>query len=180
MGKKSSQFPRLRENYARWQSVIEYIAPQQCLIVGGIIERESAWNPKAERYEPAFYDRYLRDNEEWQRRIEEHGWQICHVASSWGLMQIMFVTAWERGYRGDPSALVIPELSLLYGMKHLAWLFARHEGVSGIEDAVAAYNAGTVRLNAEGQYVNWQYVDFVFRVANELKYILSRRSYGLS
>ena len=178
MAKSSFQFPKLREHYSRWASVIEYLARQYALLVAGIIQRESAWNEKAERYEPAFYDRYLKENDEWQRRNEQNGWQICHVASSWGLLQIMFVTAWERGYRGDPVGLLIPEVNLVYGTKHLAWLLDRYEGVTGLEDMVAAYNAGNVRLNDAGQYVNWQYVDFVFRAANELKTIFGQRTYG--
>jgi len=170
----------LKKNYLLWQSVIEYLAPQYCLVVGGMIQRESAWDPKAERYEPAFYERYLSDNDEWQRRIEHHGWQICHVASSWGLMQIMFVTAWERGYRGNPTDLTAPETNLLYGAMHLAWLLDRYEGVSGMADAVAAYNAGNVRLDENGQYVNQPYVDYVFSVADQLKEVFERRTYGRS
>ena len=168
----------LRKDYLRWQPAIEFLAPQYCLVVAGIIQRESAWDTKAERCEPAFYEKYLSDNDEWQRRIEDHGWQICHVASSWGLMQIMFVTAWERGYRGNPTALTVPEVSLLYGTKHLAWLLDRYEGIAGIADMVAAYNAGNVRLNDNGQYVNQPYVDYVFQIADQLKGILDRRTYG--
>jgi len=168
----------LRTNYLRWQSVIEYLAPQYCLIIAGMIQRESAWEPKAERYEGSFFTQ-IEDKEDWQRRIEENGWQICHVCSSLGLMQIWFVVAWERGFHGSPTDLLVPETNLVYGTMQLKWLLDRL-GVTGLNDAVAAYNAGSPKLDATGAYVNQEYVDYVFSVADQLKEILGRRTYGQS
>lgn len=60
-------------------------------LVCAVIEQESAWNPYAMRYEPAFRTRYvaplrLPDTEEIARSI------------SWGLMQVMGQVARENGY----------------------------------------------------------------------------------
>jgi soluble lytic murein transglycosylase-like protein len=62
-------------------------------VVCGVIEQESAWDPRAMRYEPSFRTRYvaplrLPATEEIARSI------------SWGLMQVMGQVAREQGFRG--------------------------------------------------------------------------------
>ena len=156
----------LRENYARWKRVIEFLAPDYPTIIGAIVQVESSWNPAAYRHEPRFYDRYVATNRDWQDRINEHGWQALKVATSWGLMQILFCTAWERGYRGDPEGLLVPEVSLLYGTMHFQHLTKSH-GYS-VEDAIAAYNAGTPARTETGEYRNQKYVSNVLATNNAL------------
>ncbi|PYU32417.1 MAG: lysozyme, partial [Acidobacteria bacterium] len=65
-------------------------------LVCAIVEQESAWNPWALRYEPAFYEKYIApqiargviaDLTEWRAR-----------AFSWGLMQVMGQVAREHGF----------------------------------------------------------------------------------
>lgn len=68
---------------------------------------------------------------------------------SYGLMQIL------GGPGGpypavSPSDLLDPSTNLTLGITHLQSLLSRY----GSPGAIAAYNAGTPRLNASGQYVN--------------------------
>lgn len=74
-----------------------------------ICEQESAGNPWAIRYEPAFYLRYeaaqnLTPTEKTAR------------AMSWGLFQLMGESAREIGYKGDLAALCDPTTGITWGL----------------------------------------------------------------
>jgi len=79
------------------------------VLVCAIVEQESAWDPHAIRYEPAFRQRYvaplgLPPTEEVARSI------------SWGLMQVMGQVAREHGFRAKSlAALCDPATALDVG-----------------------------------------------------------------
>ena len=83
-------------------------------LVCAVVEQESAWDPHAIRYEPAFRTRYvaplgLPPTEEVARSI------------SWGLMQVMGQVAREHGFSGKfLSALCDPAIGLDIGCAILA------------------------------------------------------------
>lgn len=83
-------------------------------LVCAVAEQESAWNPWAIRYEPAFRIRYvaplgLPSSEEIAR------------SCSWGLMQVMGQVAREAGFHGPfLSELCAPETGLEWGCIVLA------------------------------------------------------------
>ena len=163
----------LLKGYRRWQDVIQFVAPECSWEIGAIAFRESAWNPDAYRPEPRFYEKYIAADTptaiEWRKRIDDHGWQRVKCATSYGLMQIMFTTAWERGYRGKragPDGLLVPEVSLLYGAMHFRWLWNKY---TTVYNAIAAYNAGSPRRYAENEYVNQEYVDKVLAARDVLR-----------
>lgn len=103
-------------------------------LVCAICEQESAWNPWAIRYEPAFYERYtkplhLSDSEEYARAI------------SWGLMQVMGQVAREFGFGGAYLAeLCDPEVGLEIGCAVLAHKLAAAEG--NVTKALLLWNGG--------------------------------------
>ena len=144
-----------------YRSVVEFLADKWAPLIAAIIERESGFRPLSVRYEPGFYRRYIAHDAIWKRRMEARGWNPVRVSSSFGLMQIMFPTAWTEGFRREPEELLVPEVNLVYGTKRFFHLLERYENPV---DAVAAYNAGTPRRR-EGVYVNQPYVDFVMEVA---------------
>lgn len=80
--------------------------------------------------------------------------------ASWGLMQLLLTTA--RGVLGDPNLtttqLINPRVNIEAGTKFLSQLWGRF---GNMRDAIAAYNAGSPRLTAQGKYVNQDYVDKV-------------------
>lgn len=123
-------------------------------LVRAIVQVESSGNPRAIRYEPAFYERYVKAGPYPQA---EHRL----LASSLGLMQIMGLVAREHGFTGELSQLFIPEVGLLYGCLHLARFWERY-GAS-LEDSIAAYNAGSARRLPDGRYVNQEYVGRVLK-----------------
>jgi len=104
------------------------------LIVCAVIEQESAWDPHAIRYEPAFRARYvaplgLPPTEEVARSI------------SWGLMQVMGQVAREHGFGGKfLSALCDPAAGLDIGCAVLSAKLAAAGGE--VSRALQLWNGG--------------------------------------
>lgn len=80
--------------------------------------------------------------------------------ASWGPMQVMGAVAREFGFRGHFPALCGP-LGIDYGARYLAALTERLLARYTWEGVVAAYNAGSPRRRADGQWENQEYVDRV-------------------
>jgi hypothetical protein len=128
-------------------------------LVEALVRVESSGNADAFRFEPKFWSRYLAKKDEWK------GCNPRRVSSSYGLMQIMYVTATERGYTGEPEELFIPEVNLHWGCTHLKYLiqwareFKDVTPARQMEAAVASWNGGrggnkpTDTLLRSGQYV---------------------------
>ena len=107
-------------------------------LVCAVVEQESAWDPYALRYEPAFYDRYVYPMA-LKRALSET--EARGRAFSWGLMQTMGEVAREFGYAAHYlSALCEPAASLEIGCKILAHKLAVNQG--NIELALLAWNGG--------------------------------------
>ena len=114
-------------------------------LIRGIIKQESNWDVNASRFEAHKGD------------------------ASWGLMQLMLATA--KGVLNNPNLsttqLTNPQLNIEAGTKLMAQNLARW---GNLPDAIAAYNAGSPRLNPKtGKYVNSDYVDKVLRNYNNYK-----------
>jgi soluble lytic murein transglycosylase-like protein len=113
-------------------------------MIKGVIKAESNWDVNASRFEAHKGD------------------------ASWGLMQVMLSTA--RSVLNMPdmttTQLINPRINIEAGTKFLADNWTRF---GNLRDAVAAYNAGSPRLGADGKYVNAAYVDRVFKNYNTYK-----------
>ncbi len=103
-------------------------------LICAIAEQESAWDPHAIRYEPAFRTRYvaplgLPPTEEVTRSI------------SWGLMQVMGQVAREHGFNAKSlAALCDPATGLEIGCAVFAAKL--RASASGVERALALWNGG--------------------------------------
>lgn len=86
-------------------------------LVEALIWQESRSQADAFRYEPKFWVRYLAKLPEYK------GTNQRRVASSYGLMQIMYVTAKEIGYGDEPEGLFVPRINLHWGCEKLRELF---------------------------------------------------------
>ena len=125
-------------------------------LVRAIVMTESAGDPWAIRFEPAFYDRYIVGNKDYAKASAT---ERMAAATSWGLMQVMGAVARERGFRGRYlSELCEPIVGLRYGVKHFYHFLAKYRDQN---KAVAAYNAGSARYKPGGGFVNQDYVDKV-------------------
>jgi soluble lytic murein transglycosylase-like protein len=112
-------------------------------LVCAIVEQESAWNPWALRYEPAFYDKYIatalaaRPPDLQASRlvalttaeIPGDPTESRARAFSWGLMQVMGQVAREHGFAGASlAALCDPAAGLEIGCRVFAAKLAATEG----------------------------------------------------
>ncbi len=111
-------------------------------LVCAVIEQESAWNPWALRYEPAFFTKYVAplytNNKITATEAYARGF-------SWGLMQVMGQVARESGFDAQfLSALCDPEQALAVGCKVLR---KRFDAASGdTTRALLAWNGGANAL----------------------------------
>jgi soluble lytic murein transglycosylase-like protein len=107
-------------------------------LVCAIVEQESAWNPFAMRYEPAFFAKYVAslytNNKITASEAYARGF-------SWGLMQVMGQSARETGFDSPfLSALCDPQQGLLVGCKLLRKKFDAVQGDTA--RALLAWNGG--------------------------------------
>jgi len=111
-------------------------------LVCAVIEQESAWNPWAMRYEPAFFSKYVAplytNNKITATEAYARGF-------SWGLMQVMGQVARESGFDTQfLSALCDPEQALAVGCKVLRKKFDAANGDT--TRALLAWNGGAKAL----------------------------------
>lgn len=149
-------------------------------IVLAVCRKESSLNAWATRYEPDY--RYLWDNERNRpynvrsadMTLDRAPDDFAGVAgatahtewiaqqTSYGLMQPMGALARELGFKGYLSQLFNPVENVAIGCRHLRDLQKRYHSKYGWAGVLAAYNAGSPRLAANGRFVNQPYVDGVF------------------
>lgn len=104
-------------------------------LVEAVVRVESSGLTHAYRFEEGFYRRYLASNPAYD------GANPRRVASSYGLMQVMFATAKEElGFTDAPEYLFVPTIGLEAGCHFLSNLLA-YTG-HDLERALAAYNGG--------------------------------------
>jgi soluble lytic murein transglycosylase-like protein len=133
---------------------------------------ESSWKAKAYRYEPVFWEMYMKDKPEWKDCDPKV------VSASYGLMQLMFPTARETGYEGEAAGLYDPETNINLGAKYLRHLLDgvwaeglpwKHDSLSAYDMTLAQYNGGRWRNpSAEGTLRNRSYVDKVWAAFKEI------------
>jgi soluble lytic murein transglycosylase-like protein len=109
-------------------------------LVEAIVIAESSGQTDAFRFEPAFFDRYLKHHPTHAQANPRR------VSSSYGLMQVMFTTAQQYGFFDEPEELFKPSVGLQFGCLHLRRLLRWAEGDT--RKALAAYNGG--QGNASG------------------------------
>lgn len=125
-------------------------------LVLAFCEVESGYNPYAIRYEPEWH--YTKLPAGYALRLgitmaTENVLQSC----SFGLMQVMGTKFRELGFTDHLTKIIAePELQLEYGCKIIKNLIELYDN---LDDAIAAYNAGSPRKEANGKYSNQQYVD---------------------
>lgn len=129
------------EKVARWRAIVDKWCAQLKLsqaLVMAVIQMESGGNPDAKRHEPAFEAQYVRRNAKWEKLCRNLGITHAEAATSYGLMQMMFTTAYGYGCKSVAQALD-PDQAVRFGAAHLAMLVRKYD----VNEALAAYNGGT-------------------------------------
>lgn len=126
---------------------------------------ESAMDPHAYRFEPEFWENYLKEHPLWSEKVPEK------VSASYGLMQLMYTTAWELGFRDEPEELYNPVYNVELGAKLLRRHLNKMKGIQNIEPyiahwpwgiALAWYNRGRKNNpDVTGKLKNPEYLDKV-------------------
>jgi len=140
------------EKIYRWFPVVDDVCQvhgvSQSLALA-IITVESSGDDKAYRVEPGYYSLYIEKNKKWRDLMTQNNWKWDDVACSYGLMQLMFPTAWMVGYRGSPTGLYKPRANIDCGIKYIAQLIDKYFGCK--HAALAHYNGGSTGAK---QYYN--------------------------
>lgn len=131
------------------------------LILKAVAITESSLNERAYRYEPGFWNRYMKDKPEWE------GKDMAEVSASYGLMQLMYPTATWLGWKGTGEDLYNPVINVELGAKLLRKLLDKVKVESSalwsIEIALSQYNGGAWRNPDKfGKLRTQKYVDKVF------------------
>lgn len=174
--------PQIHKNENLYNELIQKVSNIHNVdysLIKAIIARESAFNPKAYKYEPHRND------------------------ASYGLMQILYQTAKNLGFKGKPEDLYEPYTNLYYSTLFLKHLIYRHKN---LPDAIASYNMGYPRPASKtteiikkiyGEpkpdwiYANQPYVDYIlayycfykaielklFDIAWEIKTLILQKKY---
>jgi len=128
---------------------------------------ESSGRADAFRYEPGIAQQ-IADGRLTPKRLPANP-VPRRIASSYGLMQVLYITACDYGFAGEPEALFLPSVSLEYGAAvlsdHLTWAggdFFR---------ALAAYNGGRGG-NVKPPFRNAAYATRVFEQARAMGVIV--------
>lgn len=112
-------------------------------LVKAVIQVESGFHAQAYRAEPKYYCRQLKLTGD----------------ASYGLMQVLYCTAYALGYRRTPEGLYDPATNIDLGVRYLSSLARTKRG--DLLSAISAYNNGVGDRMADGQFRNQVYVDKV-------------------
>lgn len=129
-------------------------------VIIATISTESSGNPKAYRYEPAFYTRYIQNKAAWKNN--PYYASPKRISASYGLMQIMYTTAYSVGFQGKPEDLYDPQQNLEVGCAYIASAYQVKQHRWDPPKIACAYNAGSVRPtteNAWGMYCHSGHLD---------------------
>lgn len=122
-------------------------------VIVATISTESSGDPDAYRYEPEFYNRYIKGNPEW--RQNPYYDEPERISASYGLMQILYTTAYSVGFAGRPEDLYDPAANLDAGAAYIASPAQQTSHGWDPPKIACAYNAGSVRpttKNGWGMY----------------------------
>jgi soluble lytic murein transglycosylase-like protein len=135
------------------------------LLLKAIALRESNLDPKAYRYEPDYWENYLKYLDAWKDQVP------TIVAASYGLMQILFTTASGLGFVGTAEELYDPAVNIDLGAKLLKQLldkvlsrkqYETFPWLSPLSIVLAQYNGGSFRNpDMDGKLRNQPYADRV-------------------
>lgn len=135
-------------------------------LVKAVIQAESDWRTHAVRYEKSYVYLYKVDELAKKHSVTSGTLEMLQK-SSWGLMQVMGAVAMEYGLNELPSALVRPEVGIYFGCLHLESM--KHKWGNDPFDIYAAYNAGAVRKDNQGEYRNKSAMDRFRKIYNKLQ-----------
>jgi len=140
-----------------YDDLINTYSAKYCLeieIIKALIQVESSFNPMAYRYEPKFYERYIKNKRKFLNHPLYHDPRA--ISASYGLHQVMLTTFEEFGLGmvSDPEILYDPELNIKFGCK----ILRKKVNQYGLELGILAYNSGSPCGNDPSKEPNYKYL----------------------
>jgi soluble lytic murein transglycosylase-like protein len=143
------------------------------LVLKSIAITESSLIPTAYRFEPGYWERYLKDKPEWKDKDPRI------VSASHGLMQIMWPVAVGLGFNGSVDDLRDPMTNIMLGAKLMRQLIDRaiqqkysekFYWLSPLQVAAARWNGGSKgNPDDAGELRNRKYVRRVMTTWGDLR-----------
>lgn len=131
----------------KWKEKIRLYASRQGIapsLLAAVITQESDGRENAYRYEPAFYNRYIKGNRDWMRHKYYNQPRV--ISASYGLCQLMFTTAWQYATPSEREQMIAnynilynPAFNMELGCRLIKYLWNKY---GNRRDVLAAYNAG--------------------------------------
>lgn len=118
----------MKEKMEQWLGLTEKWSRQTgtpVALILATIEQESGGDSRAVRYEKEYEERYVINNSKNRRIAEECGLTTKQVATSYGLMQLMFPLAYGYGARSIQT-LLDPDQNVRFGSAHLGILISKY------------------------------------------------------
>lgn len=119
------------------------------------------------RYEPRFYERYLRGRDQWLSVLAQHGKEA--VSASHGKYHIMYTTAYLYGFRGSPEELKSEAVQEQLFDKIFSDLLKIANG--NYNKAIQYYNAGPKRKSPKYLKKVKKAYDKVVRNSDDIKFV---------
>lgn len=135
-------------------------------LICALIEAESGFNTYAMRYEPNSMRPVATSVCARVNRISEETEAQCQ-RFSWGMGQVLGSTARWLGYRDALPFLCDPKQGIFWTCEAFEKLGSPYKLP---EEKLAAYNAGSVKKQPDGTFVNQKYVDRVLQYFRGKKY----------
>lgn len=162
--KETKKKSMTKEN--RYDEIIDSISKKYNIdfhLIKAIIATESSFTDNAYRYEPEFYNRYIKGKSDWVN--DPNYSDPKKISASYGPMQVMYTTAKAEGWGGVVVAkLHDPETNIDIGVKHLKRKIVKY----GLELGILAYNSGSPsKINGDPRKEN-NYV-YLTKVARSYK-----------
>lgn len=138
-------------------------------LVFAVMQMESGGNPDVTRFESAFEKRYILGNAEWSKRIVEIGISSKEAATSYGLMQLMFTTAYGFDKTITPAKLLDPDQNVRFGAALLKQKLKKFT----VWETLCAYNGGdgaVIKYRKDGKPTKaTKYADTVSALCNNYR-----------
>lgn len=142
------------------------------LLIKAVAKTESSLNVYAYRFEPDFFEWIKKHMPEWKDGDPKI------VSASYGLMQLMFTTAWQMGFRGEAADLYNPVINVELGARLLRQLLDGIDagtdhikfGIWPVSLCLSRYNGGFSENPTEnGKLRNQDYVNRVLKYWFEMR-----------
>ena len=144
-------------------------------MLGAVVLSQSTLDPiiqeMGQKYgiEPELIKAHIKVESNWD--VNASRYEAHKGDASWGLMQLLLSTAREvlQNPNLTTTQLIQPRNNIEAGTRFISQLRSRF---GNVRNAIAAYNAGSPRLDSTGKnYVNQDYVDKVTNAYNQYKTI---------